>query len=104
MRAVDQMSLEITNDARSERFRDLVARAFLEILGHELAQVVEHVAHDDRETLCVVMTGPGNTRQEWAFDIAGDPGPAEMADQFRRWSAEMIGSNNPPAWSRRREV
>jgi hypothetical protein len=87
MRAADQMSLEITNDARSERFRDPVARAFLEILGHELQYGPWTVVlRSNWETLRVVMTGPGDTRQEWAFDIAGAPEPAEMADQFRRWS------------------
>jgi hypothetical protein len=85
MRVDDLMSLEITNDARSERFRDLVARAFLEILGPELQYGPWTVIlRSDRDTLRVVMTGPRHTHQEWAFDIAGVAGPAEMADQFRR--------------------
>jgi hypothetical protein len=85
------MSLEISNDDCSERFRDLVARAFLEILGPELQYGPWTVMlRSNRQTLCVVMTGPREMRQEWAFDIAGDPGPEEMADQFRRrpWKRE----------------
>jgi hypothetical protein len=79
------MSLEITSDDQSERFRDVVARAFLEILGPELPYGLWTVMlRCDRETLCVVMTGPRHMRQEWAFDIAGALGSTEMAEQFRR--------------------
>ena len=79
------MSLEITSDDRSERFRDPVARAFLEILGPELPYGLWTVMlRCDQETLCVVITGPKHMRQEWAFDIADALRSSEMAEQFRR--------------------
>ena len=80
------MSFEITNDSRSERFRDLVARAFVEILGDDLQYGPWSVMlRSERKTLSVVMTGPDDTRQEWAFslDHSSDQGPAEMAAQLR---------------------
>jgi hypothetical protein len=87
------MSLEITNDARSERFRDLMARTFVELLGRELPYGPWTLTlRSDHETLSVVMTGPEKTRQEWAFDIAGAPEPAQIAAQFRRRLWKRRGS------------
>ena len=81
------MSLEITNDTRSERFRDLVARTFVEILGHDLQYGPWTVIlRSERRILCVLMTGPDDRREEWAFDLdpSGVHGPEEMTAQFRQ--------------------
>jgi hypothetical protein len=81
------LSLEITNDSRSERFRDTVARAIVEILGHDLQYGPWTVIlRSERKTLCVVMTGPDDTREEWAFNLEHSRahGPAEMAAQLRQ--------------------
>jgi hypothetical protein len=81
------LSLEITNDSPSERFRDLVARAFVEILGPDLQYGPWTVVlRSERKTLCVVMTGPDDTREEWAFslDHSRAQGPADMAAQLRQ--------------------
>jgi hypothetical protein len=82
-----RLSLEITNDRRSERFRDLVSKAFVEILGHDLQYGPWTVMlRSERETLSVVITGPDDAREEWAFDLDrwGTRGPAEMAAQLRQ--------------------
>ena len=80
------MSFEITNDSRSERFRDLVARAFVEILGEDLQYGRWTVMmRSERKALCVVMTGPDDTREEWTFDLdlsSAQP-PTEMTAQLR---------------------
>jgi hypothetical protein len=79
------MSLEITNDARSERFRDTIAKVFREILGADLQYGPWTVIlRSTQQTLQVVMSGPDDTRHEWAFDIAAAPEPAAVADQIRR--------------------
>ena len=81
------MSLEINNDSRSERFRDMVARTFVEILGHDLQYGPWTVIlRSEPKTLCVVMTGPDDTREEWAFNLDHPRahGPAEMAAQLRQ--------------------
>lgn len=79
------MSLEINNDARSERFRDAIAKAFLEILGDDLRYGPWTVMLlSTQETLRVVMTGPRDMYQEWAFDLAGAPEPSDWVDRFRR--------------------
>lgn len=80
-----RVSFEITNDSRSERFRDLVARAFVEILGQDLQYGPWTVMlRSEREILCVVMTGPDDRREEWAFRFSDTRGPMEMADQLRQ--------------------
>jgi hypothetical protein len=85
MRASRPLSLEITNDPKSERFRDAVAKAFLEILGDQIQYGPWTVIlRSTQQTLRVVMTGPRDTHQEWAFDLAGAPEPAEWVDRFRR--------------------
>jgi hypothetical protein len=81
------LSLEINNDSRSERFRDVVARAFVEILGPDLQYGPWTVIlRSEPRTLCVVMTGPGDRREEWAFDLDHSrvQGPEEMMTQLRR--------------------
>jgi hypothetical protein len=81
------LSLEIDNDSRSERFRDLVARVFVEILGQDLQYGPWTVIlRSEPETLCVVMTGPGDRREEWAFDLdhSRAQGPEHMMAQLRR--------------------
>ena len=82
------MSLEISNDSPSERFRDLVARAFVEILGEDLQYGPWTVIlRSEPKTLCVVMTGPEDTREEWAFNLdhSRAQGPEEMTAQLRRF-------------------
>jgi hypothetical protein len=82
------LSLEISNDSPSERFRDLVARAFVEILGDDLQYGPWTVIlRSERKTLCVVMTGPEDTREEWAFNLdhSSVHGPEEMTAQLRRF-------------------
>ena len=82
------MSLEISNDSPSERFRDLVARVFVEILGEDLQYGPWTVIlRSERKTLCVVMTGPEDTREEWAFNLDHSrvQGPEEMTAQLRRF-------------------
>jgi hypothetical protein len=81
------LSLEITNDSPSERFRDLVARTFVEILGPNLQYGPWTVVlRSERKTLCVVMTGPDDTREEWAFSLDHSrlQRPADMAAQLRQ--------------------
>ena len=79
------MSLEITNDPPSERFRDVVAKAFLEVLGSELQYGPWTVTlRSNPRKLSIVMTGPGDTRHEWAFDIVGADAFEAVADQLRR--------------------
>jgi hypothetical protein len=81
------LSLEISNDSPSERFRDRVARAFVEILGQDLQYGPWTVVlRSDPRTLCVVMTGPGDRREEWAFNLDHSrvQGPEEMMAQLRR--------------------
>ena len=81
------MSLEITNDTRSERFRDVVAKAFVEILGHDLQYGPWTVMlRSERKTLCVVMTGPDDRREEWAFslDHSRVQGPQQMTAELRQ--------------------
>jgi hypothetical protein len=64
------LSLEITNDSRSERFRDVLARAFVEILGDDLQYGPWTVIlTSEPRLLSVVMTGPGQRREEWAFNL-----------------------------------
>jgi hypothetical protein len=64
------LSLEITNDSRSERFRDALARAFVEILGDDLQYGPWTVIlTSEPRLLSVVMTGPGQRREEWAFNL-----------------------------------
>lgn len=84
------MSLEITNDTRSERFRDVVARTFVEILGPDLQYGPWTVIlRSERKTLCVVMTGPDDRREEWAFSLdhsrvqSPEPMTAELRQRFR---------------------
>jgi hypothetical protein len=79
------MSFEITNDSRSERFRDLVAKAFIEILGQELQYGPWNVVlRSEREILSVVMTGPDDSREEWAFtlDRSGARAPAKLSHEL----------------------
>jgi hypothetical protein len=81
------VSLEITTDRGSERFRNLVSRAFVEVLGHELQYGPWTVMlRSEREMLCVVLTGPGDTREEWAFHLGHSRarGSAQMAAQLRQ--------------------
>ena len=81
------MSLEISNDSPSERFRDRVARAFVEVLGDDLQYGPWTVIlRSERRTLCVVMTGPGQRREEWAFDLdhSRDQGPEELTAELRQ--------------------
>ena len=81
-----KLSLEITNDNRSERFRDVVSRVLVEILGEDLQYGPWTVRlRSERQTLCVLMTGPDDTREEWALNLDHPraPGPAEMAAQLR---------------------
>ena len=85
-RRESRVSFEITNDSRSERFRDLVARAFVEILGEDLQYGRWTVMmRSERKTLCVVMTGPDDTREEWTFslDLSSAQAPPEMTAQLR---------------------
>jgi hypothetical protein len=80
------VSFEITNDSRSERFRDLVARAFVEILGEDLQYGRWTVMmRSERKSLCVLMTGPDDTREEWRFDLdrSNAQAPVEMTAQLR---------------------
>jgi hypothetical protein len=79
------MSLEITTDRRSERFRNLIAKAFVEILGPELQYGPWTVLlRSERQVLCVVMTGPEEMREEWAFtlDHSSVPEPSAVADEL----------------------
>jgi hypothetical protein len=81
------VSFEITTDHGSERFRNLVARAFAEVLGRELQYGPWSVnLRSEREVLRVVMTGPGETREEWAFslDHSRGQGPAGTVAQLRQ--------------------
>ena len=81
------MSLEISNDSPSERFRDLVARAFVEILGDDLQYGPWTVIlRSEPRILSVVMTGPGQRREEWAFNLDHSrvQGPEEWAAQLRQ--------------------
>jgi hypothetical protein len=81
------LSLEISNDSPSERFRDLVARAFVEILGDDLQYGPWTVIlRSEPRTLCVVMTGPGHRREEWAFNLEHSrvQGPEEWTAQLRQ--------------------
>jgi hypothetical protein len=81
------LSLEINNDSRSERFRDMVARVFVELLGPDLQYGPWTVIlRSEPKVLCVVMTGPGDRREEWAFDLdrSRSQGPEEMMAQLRR--------------------
>jgi len=83
----EELSLEITNDSPSERFRDLVARAFVEILGDDLQYGPWSVIlRSEPRVLCVVMTSPGQRREEWAFslDHSRGQGPEEMTAQLRQ--------------------
>jgi hypothetical protein len=95
------MSLEITTDSRSERFRDVVAKAFVEILGRELQYGPWTVMlRSERQMLCVVMTGPDEAREEWAFsfDLSNGRGPAAIADEL--WQRFRTGG----WWAKRRGV
>ena len=81
------LSLEISNDSPSERFRDLVARAFVEILGDDLQYGPWTVIlRSEPRILSVVMTGPGQRREEWAFNLDHSrvQGPGEWAAQLRQ--------------------
>jgi hypothetical protein len=79
------VSFEITSDGYSERFRDLVSEALLEIVGHERQYGSWTVLlRSERDVLYVVMTGPNDTRQEWAFELSGAQRSADVADQLRR--------------------
>jgi len=81
------LSLEISNDSPSERFRDLVARAFVEILGDDLQYGPWTVIlRSEPRILSVVMTGPGHRREEWAFNLEHSrvQGPEEWAAQLRQ--------------------
>jgi hypothetical protein len=81
------LSLEISNDSPSERFRDLVARAFVEILGDDLQYGPWTVIlRSQPRILCVVMTGPGHRREEWAFNLDHSrvQGPEEWVAQLRQ--------------------
>jgi len=81
------LSLEISNDSRSERFRDMVARAFVEILGDDLQYGPWTVIlRSEPRILCVVMTGPGQRREEWAFNLEPSRvrGPEEWTAQLRQ--------------------
>jgi hypothetical protein len=81
-----KVSFEINNDPRSERFRDIVARAFVEILGPRLRYGPWNVSlRSQRTILSVVMTGPEGAYEEWAFALAsGDTGPETMYDALRQ--------------------
>ena len=86
-RQESRVSFEITSDSCSERYRDLVSRAFVEILGDDLQYGPWTVRlRSEQKTLCVVMTGPDDTREEWAFDLglSGTQGPAEMSARLRQ--------------------
>jgi hypothetical protein len=81
------VSLEITTDGGSERFRNVVAKAFVEVLGPDLQYGPWTVRlRSERETLCVVMTGPGDTREEWSFHLGPSiaQAPAQMKAQLRQ--------------------
>ena len=81
------MSLEINNDSRSERFRDVLARAFVEILGDDLQYGPWTVIlTSEPRLLSVVMTGPGERREEWAFNLEHSrvQGPEEWTAQLRQ--------------------
>jgi len=81
----DPVSFEITSDGYSERFRDLVSEALLEIVGHERQYGSWTVMlRSELNVLYVVMTRPDDTRQEWAFDLSGAQRSADVADQLRR--------------------
>ena len=81
----EPMSFEITTDGRSERYRDLVSQAFIELVGDELQYGSWTVTlRAEPEFLRVVMTGPDETRDEWVFGLSGADGPSEVADQLRR--------------------
>ncbi len=83
----ESLSLEIRNDSLSERFRDLVARAFVEILGDDLQYGPWTVIlRSEPRTLCVVMTGPDRRREEWAFNLDHSrvQGPQEWTAQLRQ--------------------
>src|SRR4051812_22751698 len=81
------VSFEITNDRRCERFRDLVSRACVEILGAALRYGRWTVTlREESPILFVVMTGPGKTREEWTFDLDRSPvqGPDGLVGQLRQ--------------------
>jgi hypothetical protein len=82
---IEPVSFEITSDRYSERFRDLVSEALLEIVGHERRYGAWTVMlRSELDVLYVVMTRPDDTRQEWAFDLSGARRSADVADQLRR--------------------
>ena len=86
-RRESRVSFEIINDRRSERFRDLVARAFVEILGDDLQYGRWTVMlRSERQSLSVVMVGPDDRREEWAFNptLSSAEGSVEMAAQLRQ--------------------
>jgi hypothetical protein len=79
------MSFEITADRRSECFRDLVAEAFVEIVGDRLRYGCWTVVlRTDREVLHVAMTRPDDTRREWFFAVSDADRPADLATQLWR--------------------
>ncbi len=78
------MSFEIINDRRSERFRNVVSKTLVEILGRKLEYGPWAVMlRSDREVLRVLLTGP-DARQEWAFELSNALGHAELAGDLRR--------------------
>jgi hypothetical protein len=77
------MSFEIITDHRSECFRDLVAEAFVEIVGDELQYGCWTVAlRTEREVLYIAMTRPDDTCREWAFAVSAVDRPADLAAQL----------------------
>jgi hypothetical protein len=96
------LSLEITNDSRSERFRDLVARTFVEILAQDLRYGPWTVIlRSERKHLSVVMTGPDDTREEWTFNLDRAQAPGEMMSElWERFSPGSGPSKRVPRVSR----
>jgi hypothetical protein len=77
------MSFEITADHRSECFRDLVAEAFVDIVGERLQYGCWTVVlRTEHEVLYVAMTCPDDTRREWGFAVSDVARPADLAAQL----------------------
>lgn len=77
-----------------------MAKAFVEIIGHELQYGPWTVMlRSERQILCVVMTGPDDTHEEWAFNLglSGLQAPAEMVDELRKRFRTGNGRPNPRA-------
>jgi hypothetical protein len=78
------MSFEIVNDSGAEPLRDVVSRIVLELLGPELAYGRWKVTlRSEGDGLFVLMTGPGEVRQEWRFGRDADAA-ADLALALRR--------------------